>query len=94
MLRALSVAFLFTFSNATRANSRPKFMNFSRSTSRRLLLIAVLARPVAAISIQFAGGVWPSAVIIWTDWPLRSRVQSGTRIPSTFADTQAEPIRV
>ena len=39
-------------------------------------------------------GVCPSAVIMSTDCPFFSRVQSGTRSPSTLAPTQALPIRV
>jgi hypothetical protein len=32
--------------------------------------------------------------MISTDWPFLSRVQSGTRMPSTLAPTQEWPIRV
>jgi hypothetical protein len=56
--------------------------------------IAALARPVTTMSIHVACGVWPSAVMISTDWPFFIRVQSGTRIPSTLAPTQELPIRV
>jgi hypothetical protein len=68
-------------------------MKRSRSSSRRDLRIAALARPVT-MSIQVACGRWPSAVMISTDWPFFSRVHSGTRMPSTLAPTQALPMRV
>ena len=56
--------------------------------------MAALARPVVTMSIQLDCGIWPSAVMISTDWPFFSRVHSGTRMPSTLAETQEFPMRV
>ena len=45
-------------------------------------------------SIRGARSGPASARMISTAWPLRKRVQSGTRRPSTLAPTQAWPMRV
>ena len=50
----------------------------------------IFAKRVHAV----ACGIWPSAVMISTDWPFFTRVQSGTRMPSILAPTQALPILV
>ena len=65
-----------------------------RSSARKLRRIAALARPVVTMSIQLACGRWPSAVMISTLCPFLRRVQRGTRMPSTLAETQELPMRV
>ena len=94
VVKAFSVGRLPPRSNAPRTSSRPSFMKRSRFSSRSDRRMAALARPVATMSIQVPGGRWPRAVMMSTACPLRSRVQSGARTPSTFAPTQLSPMRV